>query len=175
MRSGTSLAAITALAAALLPIATLAELKQSAADSALIEHRFRIAKPPDVAWQSLIHPEKWWPKDHTWSGTAANLRLDADAGGCFCERWDGGSAEHARVIMALPGKLLRLRGSLGPLQEMALTGVLTIKLEPADGGTQATVTYRLSGDPTHKLDTFVPAVDQVIGLQFGSFAEYASK
>jgi hypothetical protein len=33
------------------------------------------------------------------------------------------------------------------------------------------VTYRLSGDSSHKLDTFIAAVDQVIGLQFGNFAQ----
>jgi hypothetical protein len=36
------------------------------------------------------------------------------------------------------------------------------------------VTYRISGDASHKLDTFVPVVDKVIGLQFGAFAAYAS-
>ena len=33
------------------------------------------------------------------------------------------------------------------------------------------VTYRLSGDPSHKLEAFIAAVDQVIGLQFGNFAQ----
>ena len=73
--------------------------------------------------------------------------------------------------MAKPGELLRLRGSLGPLQEMAVTGVLTITLAAKDGGTEAVVTYRLSGDPSHKLDGFIAAVDQVIGLQFANFAK----
>jgi uncharacterized protein YndB with AHSA1/START domain len=148
-----------------------AELKQSAADGAFIEHRFQIAATPAVAWQTLVHPERWWPADHTWSGAATNLSLAPEAGGCFCERWDGGSAEHARVAMARPGELLRMRGSLGPLQEMALTGVLTVALAAKGDGTEAVVTYRLSGDASHKLDGFVAVVDQVIGLQFGSFAK----
>jgi hypothetical protein len=73
--------------------------------------------------------------------------------------------------MAKPGELLRLRGSLGPLQEMAVTGVLTVTLTGKDGGTEAVVTYRLSGDASHKLDGFIAGVDQVIGLQFGNFAK----
>jgi hypothetical protein len=77
--------------------------------------------------------------------------------------------------MARPGELLRMRGALGPLQEMALTGVLTIALAAKGEGTEATVTYRLSGDPSHKLDGFVAVVDKVIGQQFGSFAAYAGK
>ena len=77
--------------------------------------------------------------------------------------------------MAQPGELLRIRGALGPLQDMAVSGVLTVKLNAtASGGTEATVTYRVSGDASHKLDAFIPAVDQVIGLQFGAFAAFAS-
>jgi uncharacterized protein YndB with AHSA1/START domain len=155
----------------LLPALAAAEVQQSAPDGALIEHRFRIAATPAAAWQTLVHPERWWPADHTWSGALGNLSLAPEAGGCFCERWGDASAEHARVIMSRPGELLRMRGSLGPLQEMAVTGVLTVTLKATDGGTEAVVTYRLSGDPSHKLDSFIAAVDQVIALQFGNFAK----
>ena len=162
---------IYALLALLLPAIATPEVKQGAPDGALIEHRFQIAAPPAAAWQTLLHPERWWPADHTWSGVAGKVSLAPVAGGCFCERWEGNSAEHARVVMAKPGELLRLRGSLGPLQEMAVTGVLTITLAAKDSGTEAVVTYRLSGDPSHKLDGFIAAVDQVIGLQFANFAK----
>ena len=161
----------SAALALLLPAIALAEVKQSAPDSAVIEHRFQIAASPDAAWQTLVHPERYWPADHTWSGEPGNLSLAAEAGGCFCERWSGASAEHARVVMARPGQLLRLRGSLGPLQEMAVTGVLTVTLARKDAGTEAVVVYRLSGDASHKLDSFIAVVDQVMGLQFGNFAK----
>jgi uncharacterized protein YndB with AHSA1/START domain len=148
-----------------------AELKQSATDSALIEHRFEIAVPVAEAWRALLHPEQWWPPDHTWSGKAENLRLVPIAGGCFCERWDSGSAEHARVVMISNERLLRLRGSLGPLQEMAVAGVLSVALTPDENGaTRAVVTYRIGGDASQHLDEFVPVVDKVIGQQFGAWA-----
>jgi hypothetical protein len=57
---------------------------------------------------------------------------------------------------------------------MAVTGVLSIQLAAKDGGTEATVTYRLSGDASQKLDAFIPVVDKVVGQQFGSFASFAS-
>lgn len=158
----------------LLPAAAGAEVKMATAEGAIIEHRFDIAATPAVAWQALIHPERYWPKDHTWSGDAANLSLVPEAGGCFCERWDGGSAEHGRIVMAKPGQLLRFRGSLGPFQEMAVTGVLTVTLEPADSGTRAVVTYRLSGDASHEFAGFIKVVDEVVGLQFGGFARLAA-
>jgi uncharacterized protein YndB with AHSA1/START domain len=172
------MAKLATLAASVLCLACQAapaEVVQSSADGALIEHRFQIAASPTDAWTALVHPEQWWPANHTWSGDPSYLRLNAQAGGCFCENWGENSAEHGRVVMALPGKMLRIRGSLGPLQEMAVTGVLTIKLAAKDAGTEATVTYRLSGDASHKLDAFIPVVDKVLGQQFGSFARYASQ
>jgi uncharacterized protein YndB with AHSA1/START domain len=167
--------ALAAWIAMLLPAAAPAAVTQSSPDGAVVEHHFQVSASPQAAWDALVHPELWWPSDHTWSGDRARLRLDAQAGGCFCENWGEASAEHGRIVMAQPGQLLRIRGALGPLQEMAVTAVLTVKLTPTPAGsTEATVTYRISGDASHKLDTFIPAVDQVLGQQFGAFAAWAS-
>ena len=167
---------LAAAVAATLPTAATAEVLQSSPSGFTLEHRYPIAATPQQAWRALVHPELWWPSDHTWSGAATNLRLEAQAGGCFCENWGEASAEHGRIVMAQPGTLLRIRGAFGPMQEMAVTAVLTVTLAATDaGGTEATVTYRVSGDASHKLDAFIPAVDQVIGLQFGAFAAYASE
>ncbi len=57
-------------------------------------------------------------------GSAANLSLEARAGGCWCERLaDGGSVEHLRVLLVSPGRMLRMRGALGPFQGLAVDGV----------------------------------------------------
>src|SRR5512134_925726 len=161
--------------ALLLPVVAGAEVKQASPDGAIFEHRFAVSASPADAWDVLVHPERYWPKEHTWSGDAANLSLAPEAGGCFCEQWSGGSAEHGRVVMAVPGKLLRFRGSLGPFQEMAVTGIMTVTLTPADSGTTAVVTYRISGDASHKLDAFASVVDGVIRQQFAGFAALASQ
>jgi len=150
-----------------------AEVKFAAADGFLIEHRFEIAAPAAKVWESLLHPERWWPSDHTWSGKRESLSLVAEAGGCFCERWDGGTVEHGRVIMVMNGKLLRLRAALGPLQEMAIAGVITFELSESAGKTTLVATHRVSGDPAHKLDALAPIVDQVNALQFGAVAHDA--
>lgn len=152
-----------------------AEVKLAAADALVIEHRFQVTATPDQAWEVLVHPERYWPKEHTWSGDSANLLLAPHAEGCFCERWTDASAEHGHVVMALPGRLLRFRGALGPFQEMAVTGVMTITLEANDGGTLAVVTYRLSGDPSHRLGDMAQGVDPVIRQQFEGFASLASR
>jgi uncharacterized protein YndB with AHSA1/START domain len=159
----------------LLPPAAGADVKIASPDTLVIEHRFTIAATPEAAWQALVHPARYWPDAHTWSGNASNLSLEAEAGGCFCERWAGGSAEHGRVIMAIPGKVLRFRGSLGPFQEMGVTGVMTITLAASPTGTEAVVTYRLVGNAAHRLGDMAPGVDPVIHQQFAGFAALAAQ
>lgn len=166
---------VAGLLAAALPLAASAEVKSASPGGFLIEHRFSIAAPAAKVWESLQHPERWWPADHTWSGKRENLSLDARVGGCFCERWNDNSVEHGRVVMIMPGKMLRLDAALGPLQEMAISGVITVSLEEKDGTTTAVVTHRVSGDPSHKLDALAPIVDQVNGQQFGGLAADAGK
>jgi len=171
MRSGI----LTGVVCSLMPLAAAAEVKLAAVDGMLIVHQFQIAAPAVKVWESLVHPERWWPEDHSWSGKRASLSLDAQAGGCYCERWDGGSAEHGRVVMAVPGKMLKLDAALGPFLDMAISGLLSITLTEKEGVTTAVVSYRVSGDPAHKLDGLAPIVNQVIGMQFGGFAEDAGR
>lgn len=160
---------------ALAPAIACAEVKSATPESMLIEHRFTIAAPAAKVWETLLHPERWWPADHTWSGKRENLGIDARVGGCFCERWEDSGVEHGRVVMLMPGKLLRLDAALGPLQELAISGVINVALEEKDGSTTMVVTHRVSGDATHKLDGFASVVDQVNGLQFGNLAAAAAK
>jgi uncharacterized protein YndB with AHSA1/START domain len=158
---------------AFLPVSGMAEVKLASPSALLIEHRYSTTATPAAAWQVLVHPELYWPSDHTWSGDARNMSLDPVAAGCFCERWPSGSADHGRVVMAVPGERLRILALLGPFQELAVSGVLTVVLSPKADGTEATVTYRVSGDDSHKLDAMAPIVDKVIGLQFAGFARLA--
>lgn len=72
------------------------------------------------------------------------IAAPATAGGCYCETWSGGSAQHGVVVMAI-------------------SGVLSIALTEKDGMTIADVGYRVSGDAAHKLDGLAPIVDQVLG------------
>ena len=160
---------------AFVPALAGADVKSATPDSMLIEYRYTIAVPASKVWETLLHPERWWPADHTWSGKRENLSLGAEVGGCFCERWDGNSVEHGRVVMVMPQKMLRLDAALGPLQEMAISGVITFALAEKDGATTLLVTHRVSGDPSHKLDQIAPIVDKVNGLQFGGLAAEAAR
>ena len=174
MKSSPSVGALIASVAALFAQGTQAEVRVAAPGALVVEHRFQLGATPEAAWAVLVHPERYWPSDHTWSGSAANLSLVPEAGGCYCERWAGGSAQHGIVAMAIPGKQLRIRGALGPFQEMPVTGVLTVNLKTVDGGTEAIVTYRLAGDESARLGDMAGVVDGVVRQQFAGFAALAS-
>src|SRR6185437_15988659 len=58
-----------------------------------------VAASPDQVYAVLIKPSRWWASDHTYSGSADNLYLEARAGGCWCEKLpDGGSVLHLTVV-----------------------------------------------------------------------------
>lgn len=131
-----------------------------------VSHETIVAAPPEHVWQALMMPAKWWSGAHSWSGDAANFTMDARQGGCFCETLpEGGFVEHARVIFADKGKMLRLSGALGPLQSEALTGTLTIIIMSAETGTRLRFDYAVGGYSRFDLSAIAPAVDSVIGEQ----------
>ena len=74
-----------------------------------------------------------------------------------------------RVVMVMERdgvRTLRLAGSLGPLQEMGVTGVMTFTIEPRPNGAKLTLTYRVTGDASLHLDQIAAPVDSVLMEQF---------
>ncbi len=143
---------LTAPAFLLAGLATLAspveaEIIDKADDGFVIRHSIATKVTPLQAWRGMGEISQWWSKAHTYSGDAANLSLILRAGGCFCEVLpkDRGTIEHGRVILAWPGKTLRLSAALGPLQQEAVAAVLNWDITPTTGGSTITMTYRVSG------------------------------
>ena len=140
-----------------------------------IETTVMVDATPASTYRDLAKVNLWWDPAHTWSGSARNLKLDTRAGGCFCEKLaDGGSVQHGRVLFAQPQKMLRLQAALGPLQGMAVAGVLSFTLAPDGAGTRVTLTYRVAGAFTMESGKLAPLVDQVMGTQLRRLANYAS-
>src|SRR5437762_13382074 len=106
-----------------------------------------INAPPATVYAALTDGVgSWWDPAHTFSHDARNLSVDAKPGGCFCERLpDGGGVQHMRVVYASPGKLLRLTGAIGRLQEAALAGTMTWNLSQAAGGTTVDLVLAFGG------------------------------
>ena len=125
-----------------------------------------VSAPPDKVYSALIKPASWWNSEHTFSGAAANLILDAKAGGCWCEKLPhGGSAMHMTVVLADPGKMLRLRGALGPFQGSGVEGAMTLALKSLADGTELSLTYALGGYSKEGFDSWARGADGVLADQ----------
>ena len=129
------------------------------------------------AWAMLFKPSRWWNPEHSYSGNSANMTLAPAAGGCFCEvipgadPGTGGSIEHMRVLYVDPRvHTLRLAGALGPLQSGAVTGVLTMTVEPAGSGARITWDYVVGGYMRMPMAEMAPLVDRVVGEQLTRLA-----
>jgi uncharacterized protein YndB with AHSA1/START domain len=168
------------LAAALLcPAPAMAEVVGRSDQAFELRFTAEVTATPDDAWTAMIAPSGWWSSNHTYSGDAANLSLDASAGGCFCERLPAsaehpsegprGSVEHMRVIYVEQPRALRLAGALGPLQSEAVQGVLTVTFKPLEGGgTRILWEYNVGGSMRFKTEQIAPLMDKILGEQFGA-------
>jgi hypothetical protein len=157
--------AALALAAA---IATPASAKVVSA----VPHGFEVAETatvaatPAQAYAALAQAGRWWNGAHTYSGDAANMRLEPRPGGCLCERMkDDGAIEHMRVVYAQPHHTLRLQGGLGPLQQEGVVGSLSWSIRPVAGGAEITQRYVVGGYVRSGAEKLAPLVDQVLTEQ----------
>ena len=152
---------------ALWSCAAAAHAAVAESDAAHFKLAYTLAVPatPARAYAATVDVAHWWSSDHTYSGDAKNLNLRAQAGGCWCEKLPGGGVTHMTVLAALPGRLLRLGGGLGPLQSGALNGTLTFEFAAKDSGTEIKVSYSVAGWFDGGLDKAAPGVDKVLGDQ----------
>ena len=112
-----------------------------------LDQKIDIQAPPDKVYAALLEPGKWWSAAHTFSGDAKNMTLDARPGGCWCETLpNGGGVMHMTVVYVDPGKMLRLRGALGPFQSTGMDGTMTVTVDAKKaGGTALEWSYSLGG------------------------------
>lgn len=150
----------------------------------------------EVVYSHFIqHVDMWWPKDHTWWKGA--LRIDEQAGGCFCESTDTASAVHMRVSYVEPNKKVVMIGGLGPLQEMGVTGALIWEFSDMETAppsadkendkrvpkTKVTLTYHASGNihfngkkaSNEEAVNLVNVVDKVQAQQLNALIAFSDK
>jgi len=170
------------LAALVLSAPVRAELSASSDAGFVSDHAVTVAAEPAAVWRVLVAPNQWWSPAHTYSGDAANLYLDAQATGCFCEKLPKpadapaeqrmGSVEHMHVVYADPQRgVLRMTGGLGPLQGEAVHAVLTITLKKQGEGTQIKWRYAVGGVWQAKPGELAPLVDKVLVEQVKRLAD----
>ena len=157
------IATVVAMATSL-PVS--AAIEDEASNGFTIVETADIAAPADHVYEAVLTPARWWSSEHTYSQNAANLTLDARAGGCWCEMLPGGgSVQHMTVVNVIPGKLLRLRGALGPLQGLAVDGAMTFNLHALGSSTQLMLTYTVGGYAKEGFGEPAKAVNFVLGQQ----------
>ena len=176
MKSKSCLAA-GILSAAVLAMPAQAKVIDQSDIGFTIAHSAQVAASPEDVWKMLRTPDKWWSKEHSWSGDAANFWLDSQAGGCFCEKLPPakpggapGSVQHARILFAKPDELMRLSGAFGPLQGEAAVGTLTIQIKPTPTGSAIRFDYTVGGYMRFKVADVAPGVDRVLGEQLVGLA-----
>ena len=169
------LALLFCAATTVFPPAANAEALESSPSGFLISLQQEIHAKPGEVYQDIGKVGKWWNKAHTWSGDAANLSLPLTADGCFCERWDDNAVVHGRVVTLRKNVQVALQSSLGPLQPLAVTGILTFTMAPRGDGTILKLTYRVNGSPASGLDKWSGPVEEVLTEQLHRLASYAEK
>jgi hypothetical protein len=126
-------------------------------------HEAIVTSDRDTAWIAAVENiDKWWNPDHTISGDASLLSIDARPLGCFCEA-TGGGVVHLQVTTVSPGVNLRLTGGLGPLGLMGVSGNMTWEFFDTEAGTKIRFSYAVGGYARDGLDVLAEPVDQVIG------------
>lgn len=138
-----------------------------------VRHEVSVEATPDQAYRAFVDVARWWNADHTFSGSADNLSIDARPGGCFCEQLpNGGGVEHLRVVHVAPGQLIRLSGALGPLQRSGLAGSMTWQFTSAPPATRVIMTYSVGGYLQGGFGQMATAVDGVLGEQVRRYKAY---
>ncbi len=142
-----------------------AEVTDSSELGFTIVHERLVSAPRMEAWRAAVQEVgQWWSDDHTITGDASRLRIDARPLGCFCESL-GGSAGvvHLTVTFVNPGVILRLTGGLGPLGLMGVSGNMTWEFNDVDEGTLLRFTYAVGGYRPGGLADVAAPVDRVVG------------
>jgi len=148
----------------ILPLAAQAEVTDSAGNGFSIRYSIEIkAERASVYKAAISEIGQWWSDDHTMSGDASNLYIEARPQGCFCERLGSGAGlTHLTVTFVNPGVLLRLSGGLGPLGLMGVAGNMTWEFDESGSATTVTLSYAVGGYLDGGLDSLAAAVDGVL-------------
>ncbi len=154
--------------------ACFSEVTRASGNGFAIANTVQSSKGSDDLYNALVnHVDHWWPKDHSW--WEGKMRIDAFAGGCFCETADTRSAEHMRIAMVVPHQKLVMIGGLGPLRDMGLSGALVWSFTPFDEGTRVTLTYTVNGIIEDNAEGLAAIVDKVQHQQLSSLVTYSEE
>jgi len=154
------------LALAMLATTASAEVRARTENGFTLAFERSVRAEPETVVEAVAMPAGWWSSEHTYSGDAANIRLDLIPGGCWCEALPGGGVKHAEVVMVWPERrMVRFDAPFGPLQGMGADAVLTMTWsDPPDGGERVLRwSYVVTGAGTGAM---ADVIDGVLAEQF---------
>lgn len=139
-----------------------------------VSHQIEAPVTPQELSRIVVEEiHNWWLDDHTWSGSSKNLKITSSLPACFCERMPNrGFVQHMQVVSMMPGKMLRMTGGLGPLQEFPVNAVMTFRFEETRQGSRLVLTYKVRGDAEDGVEKWAGPVDSVLGQQLESLSRY---
>jgi hypothetical protein len=162
-----------ALAILLCAAAARAEIADAKASGFTVKIDVSLHASPAEVYSRIVRVGEWWSSQHTYSGDARNLSIDDRAMGCFCEKLpNGGTVQHMQVVLARPGKMLRMYGGLGPLQGIAAAGPMTFDLKSQEGGTRLEFSYSVSGYAPKGIASWANPVNEVLSAQIARLKAY---
>lgn len=155
----------TVLVFCLLAATANAEVTHAGPGGFTTEHELVVAAGRGRVWQAAIDEVgQWWSNDHTISGDAGRMSIDARPMGCFCEELAGSDGVVHLVVTSVSGNImLRMTGGLGPLGLMGVTGNLTWEFFDEGEATRVKFTYAVGGYRPGGLAGIAVPVDYVIG------------
>lgn len=154
------------LLALLLPLPAIAEVVDVGPYGFKVEHEAYVEAGRADVWRAALDIGSWWSDDHTISGDASRMSIDARPMGCFCEMLgptDG--VAHLMVTTVSTHSMLRMTGGLGPLGVMGASGNLIWEFSDAEaeGMTYVKFTYAVGGYYEGGIASMAEPVDYVIG------------
>jgi Polyketide cyclase / dehydrase and lipid transport len=164
--------------ATLLATSTTAPLQAEVVDAGnngfTVRHVFSVDAGRNAVYEAAVaRVGEWWSDDHTMSGHASNMSIDAKPLGCFCENLgNGAGVVHMTVTFVNPSVMIRFTGGLGPLGLMGVDGNMTWEFDDDGDATRVTLNYAVGGYAAGGLDAIAPAVDSVLTEQMSRLKAY---
>jgi len=140
-----------------------------------ISHAWMVEADPSTVYGALTDDVgQWWNGDHTYSLDAKNMYFVLKQPGCLCEQLpNSGWVEHLRLVYLAPGKEIRLVGGLGPLQSMAVNGIMILTLGQEGAYTKLQLVYKVGGNEA--IRDWAQPVAGVLVEQFDRLVEHMKK
>lgn len=166
-------AILAMIAVTLAPLAA-AEVRDAAGNGFTTVNEVVVAASRAEVWAAAMDIGSWWSSDHTISGDATRMSIDARTQGCFCETLgDDAGVMHLTVTSVMPNVLLRMTGGLGPLGLMGVEGNMTWEFEDLEDGTRVRFTYAVGGYMAGGLEQMSAPVDRVLGEALARLEAFA--